>query len=93
MKFISGPLKSFIKLETASSIILFLVSIFAIIWANSSFGYLYEEIWYKKFTIGFINSGENNVPTDFNNEFVDLSGLLPFAPKSVRELVVDFIRN
>jgi len=56
MKFISDPLKSFIKLETASSIILFLVSIFAIIWANSSYGYLYEEIWYKKFTIGFINS-------------------------------------
>ena len=56
MKFISDPLKSFIKLETASSIILFIVSIFAIIWANSSFGYLYEEIWYKKFTIGFINT-------------------------------------
>ncbi len=56
MKFISDPLKSFIKLETASSIILFLVSIFAIIWANSSYGYLYEEIWYKKFTIGFINT-------------------------------------
>ena len=56
MKFISDPLKSFIKLETASSIILFLVSIFAIIWENSSYGYLYEEIWYKKFTIGFINS-------------------------------------
>ena len=56
MKFISDPLKSFIKLETASSIILFIVSIFAIVWANSSYGYLYEEIWYKKFTIGFINT-------------------------------------
>lgn len=56
MKFISDPLKSFIKLETASSIILFLVSIFAIVWANSSYGYLYEEIWFKKFTIGFANT-------------------------------------
>ncbi len=56
MKYLSAQLKRFIQLETASSIILFLASIFAIIWANSSFGYLYEEIWFKKFTIGFANT-------------------------------------
>jgi NhaA family Na+:H+ antiporter len=56
MKFISKPLKDFIKLETAASIILFLVSIFAIIWANSSYGYLYEELWFRNFSIGFPNT-------------------------------------
>ena len=56
MNYLSAQLKRFIQLETASSIILFLASIFAIIWANSSFGYLYEEIWFKKFTIGFANT-------------------------------------
>ncbi len=56
MKRISNSLKSFIKLETASSIILFACSILAIIWANSSFGYIYEALWNHKFTIGFADS-------------------------------------
>ncbi|REE80622.1 NhaA family Na+:H+ antiporter [Lutibacter oceani] len=56
MKFISNSLKHFIKLETSSSIILFLVSIIAIVWANSSYGYIYEDLWHHKFTIGFADT-------------------------------------
>ena len=56
MKVITNSLKHFIKLETSSSIILFVVSIVAIIWANSSYGYLYQELWYHKFTIGFADT-------------------------------------
>jgi len=56
MKRISNSLKAFIKLETASSIILFACSILAIVWANSSYGYLYEALWHHKFTIGFADS-------------------------------------
>jgi len=56
MRRISDPLKKFIQLETSSSIILFAVSIFAVLWANSSYGYLYEDFWYQKFTIGFADN-------------------------------------
>jgi NhaA family Na+:H+ antiporter len=56
MKFISNSINRFINLETSSSIILFVVSIVAVIWANSSFGYLYEELWNREFTIGFANT-------------------------------------
>jgi len=56
MKVITNSLRHFIKLETSSSIILFVVSIVAIIWANSSYGYLYEELWNHKFTIGFADT-------------------------------------
>ena len=56
MKRISQPLRDFIQKETSSSIILFAVSIFAIIWANSSYGYIYEDLWNHKFTIGFADN-------------------------------------
>jgi len=56
MRLVGNSIKQFIKLETASSIILFAVSIFAILWANSSYGYLYEELWHHKFTIGFADT-------------------------------------
>ena len=56
MRRISTPLKEFIKLETSSSIILFAVSSFAVLWANSSYGYLYEDLWHHKFTIGFADN-------------------------------------
>lgn len=56
MKRISEPLKNFIKHETSSSIILFAVSIIAVIWANSSYGYIYEDLWNHKFTIGFADN-------------------------------------
>ncbi|SNR70029.1 sodium/proton antiporter, NhaA family [Lutibacter agarilyticus] len=56
MKRISVPLKNFIQKETSSSIILFAVSIIAIVWANSSYGYIYEDLWHHKFTIGFADN-------------------------------------
>jgi len=56
MKRISNSLKTFIKLETASSIILFAFSILAVIWANSSYGYIYDELWHHEFTIGFADT-------------------------------------
>jgi len=56
MKRISEPLKNFIKHETSSSIILFAFSIIAVIWANSSYGYIYEDLWHHKFTIGFADN-------------------------------------
>ena len=56
MKRISRPLKNFIQKETSSSVILFAVSIIAIVWANSSYGYIYEDLWHHKFTIGFADN-------------------------------------
>jgi len=56
MKAITSPIKHFIKLESSSSIILFVVSIIAILWANSSFGDIYQELWNHKFTIGFADT-------------------------------------
>lgn len=53
MKFINKAVNKFINLETSSSIILFAFSIIAIIWANSSYNYLYESLWNHKFSIGF----------------------------------------
>jgi NhaA family Na+:H+ antiporter len=57
MKRISEPLKNFIQQETSSSIILFAVSIIAVVWANSSFGDIYQNLWHHKFTIGFADNG------------------------------------
>lgn len=56
MKRISEPLKNFIKHETSSSVILFAFSIIAVIWANSSFGHIYQDLWNHKFTIGFADN-------------------------------------
>ena len=56
MNFISNPLKRFIQLETSSSIILFAVSIIAVVWANSSFGNVYQDLWNQKLTVGFLEN-------------------------------------
>ncbi|MBI9042326.1 Na+/H+ antiporter NhaA [Lutibacter sp.] len=56
MKIISNSINRFINLETSSSILLFIVSIIAVLWANSSFGNFYEDFWNHQFTIGFANS-------------------------------------
>lgn len=55
-KKISSSIKHFMKLESSSSIILFIVSIIAVIWANSSFSHIYTELWNHKFTIGFADT-------------------------------------
>ncbi len=56
MKRISNSLKTFIKLETTSSFLLFAFSILAVIWANSSYGYIYEALWHHEFTVGFADT-------------------------------------
>ena len=39
------PFQKFIKIESSSGILLFGASVFALLWANSSFGELYIELW------------------------------------------------
>src|SRR5690606_23935467 len=39
------PFQKFIKIESSSGILLFGASVFALLWANSSFGELYNELW------------------------------------------------
>jgi len=56
MKNITRSLKSFIQLETTSSVILIVVSVIGLIWANSAFGDSYQEFWNHKFTIGFADT-------------------------------------
>ena len=56
MKRVSNSIKRFIKLETSSSILLFAFSILALVWANSSYDYIYNEILQRKFAIGFVET-------------------------------------
>ncbi|WP_372745499.1 Na+/H+ antiporter NhaA [Lutibacter sp.] len=56
MTIIRNSIIRFINLETSSSIILFVVSILAVVWANSPFGDVYSELWNHKFTIGFADT-------------------------------------
>lgn len=46
------PFQKFIKIESLSGIILFSVTIVALIWANSPLGYLYQYI--KNYELGFV---------------------------------------
>lgn len=46
------PLESFFKLETASGIILMIVTLIAVIWANSPWGLLYEHLIETPFSFG-----------------------------------------
>lgn len=41
---------------------------------------------------GFITSGADNKPASFDASFVDLSGMNPFAPNTVKNLALDFIK-
>ncbi len=47
------PFQKFIKTESFSGILLFGATIFALIWANSSYGQVYESIWQYKIGISF----------------------------------------
>ena len=42
---------------------------------------------------GFVTSGLDNQPSDFTNQFIDLSNLNPFVPEDIRTLQVEFISN
>lgn len=50
---IIAPVNRFIHLEYTSGIVLLLSVIVAVIWANSAYHDLYQDIWHIKFTIGF----------------------------------------
>lgn len=41
---------------------------------------------------GFITSGVNNQPVNFDNTFVDLTGMEPFIPNDIKNLSVAFIQ-
>ncbi len=47
------PLAEFLRLETASGLLLMAFALVAIVWANSSAGALYETVFATKFTIGY----------------------------------------
>ena len=51
-KLLITPFQKFVKIESFSGILLFAAAIIAIIWANSSYGYLYESLWQYKLGIG-----------------------------------------
>lgn len=50
-KIFISPFQKFVKIESFSGILLFSATIFALIWANSRFGYLYESMWQYKIGI------------------------------------------
>lgn len=56
IKAVSGSLNQFIQLQTTASLILFAISIFAVIWANSPYGSYYDQVWRHKFAVGFANT-------------------------------------
>ena len=47
------PFAEFLKLETASGLLLMAFAVIAIVWANSGWGSLYETLFSTKFTIGY----------------------------------------
>ena len=57
INYISKPLKQFLKLESASGIVLLIAAVLALLISNSSFDYLYFEILKQYFFIGIGNLG------------------------------------
>ena len=47
------PFAEFLKLETASGLLLMALAVIAILWANSPWGTVYETLFTTKFTIGY----------------------------------------
>jgi NhaA family Na+:H+ antiporter len=47
------PFADFLKLETASGLVLMAFAVIAIVWANSAWGSVYETLFTTKFTIGY----------------------------------------
>jgi len=55
INYITAPFKWFFKLEAASGLILLIAAIIALLWSNSSVGYLYFDILNTHFSIGIKN--------------------------------------
>lgn len=49
---IISPIHRFFKIEAAGGIVLMIFTLIALIWANSSYGYYYQDLWENKLTIG-----------------------------------------
>lgn len=47
------PFAEFLKLETASGLLLMAFAVIAIVWANSSWGTVYETLFTTQFTVGY----------------------------------------
>ena len=46
------PFQKFVKIQSLSGILLLLTTIIALVWANSSFGNIYRELW--QYDIGIV---------------------------------------
>lgn len=51
-KFLLTPFQKFVKIESFSGILLLLTTIIALVWANSSFGDVYRDLW--QYNIGIV---------------------------------------
>ncbi len=60
-KILITPFQKFVKIESLSGILLFSATLIAMIWANSSYGYIYESFWQYKIEIN-INDFELTKP-------------------------------
>ena len=55
INYITAPFKWFFKLEAASGLILLIAAVIALLWSNSSIGFLYFDILNTHFSIGIRN--------------------------------------
>lgn len=51
-KFLLSPFQKFVRIESFSGILLLLTTIIALVWANSSFGNIYRDLW--QYNIGIV---------------------------------------
>ena len=54
-RIIISPFQKFAKMESLSGVLLFVATILALVWSNSSFNNIYESIWQYKLGFSFQN--------------------------------------
>jgi NhaA family Na+:H+ antiporter len=65
------PLESFLRIEASSGILLLVIAVLALLWANSPFAHSYHALWHTPVNIGF---GELTFSSDLH--FVINDGLM-----------------
>lgn len=50
---VSNPIQEFLKLQSASGILLFACTVAAILWSNSQWSHSYQELWHTPISFGF----------------------------------------
>jgi Na+:H+ antiporter, NhaA family len=50
---VANPIQEFLKLQSASGILLFAFTVTAIVWSNSRWSQSYEELWHTTLSFGF----------------------------------------